>query len=311
MATAVTFPGQGSQFVGMADAWTTHPAGQAVLDEASEALGRSVVDGAREEAALATTSFVQPALLACDVAAFRVLQAEGLGDPVGVAGHSLGEFAALVAAEAIGLAEALELVVVRGEAMQRAGEERPGAMTALLGVGGDDAEALCAEARADAEDGDELVVANRNSPAQSVASGSIPAIERLEALAKERKVRAVRLPVAGAFHSALMEPAVQPVLDTLDQADIRAPKFPVAENVTGELVTDAERLRELVGRQVVSPVAWETGVRSLIAAGASAFIEAGVGDVLTKLMKRIDPSVAAIAVDSADAAREAITALPR
>jgi [acyl-carrier-protein] S-malonyltransferase len=307
MATAVTFPGQGSQFVGMADAWTTHPAGQAVLDEASEALGRSVVDGARDEAALATTSFVQPALLACDVAAFRVLQAEGLGAPVGVAGHSLGEFAALVAAEAIGLAEALELVVVRGEAMQRAGEERPGAMTALLGVGGDDAEALCAEARADAEDGDELVVANRNSPAQSVASGSIPAIERLEALAKERKVRAVRLPVAGAFHSALMEPAVQPVLDTLDQADIRAPKFPVAENVTGELVTDAERL----GRQVVSPVAWETGVRSLIAAGASAFIEAGVGDVLTKLMKRIDPSVAAIAVDSADAAREAITALPR
>jgi [acyl-carrier-protein] S-malonyltransferase len=305
MATAVTFPGQGSQFVGMADAWTTHPAGEAVLDEASDALGRSVVEGSRDEAALATTSFVQPALLACDVAAFRVLQAEGLGDPVGVAGHSLGEFAALVAADAIGLAQALELVVVRGEAMQRAGEQRPGAMTALLGVGGDDAQALCAEA----QDGDELVVANRNSPAQSVASGSVGAIERLEALAKERKVRAVRLPVAGAFHSALMEPAVQPVLDVLDRIQIRAPTFAVAENVTGELVTDPERLRELVGRQVVSPVAWETGVRSLIAAGATTFVEAGVGDVLTKLMKRIDPSVAAIAVGSADAAREAVASL--
>ena len=305
MATAVTFPGQGSQFVGMADAWTTHAAGEAVLDEASDALGRSVVDGARDEAVLATTSFVQPALLACDVAAFRVLQAEGLDDPVGVAGHSLGEFAALVAAEAIGLSQALELVVVRGGAMQRAGEQRPGAMTALLGVGGDDAEALCAEAR----DGDELVVANRNSPAQSVASGSVAAIERLEALAKERKVRAVRLPVAGAFHTALMEPAVQPVLDVLDRIEIRAPTFAVAENVTGELVTDPDRLRALVGRQVVSPVAWEAGVRSLIAAGATTFIAAGVGDVLTKLMKRIDPSVAAIAVDSADAAREAVTAL--
>jgi [acyl-carrier-protein] S-malonyltransferase len=306
MATAVTFPGQGSQFVGMADAWATHPAGEAVLVEASDALGRSVVEGARDEAALATTSFLQPALLACDVAAFRVLQAEGLGEPIGVAGHSLGEFAALVAAEAVGLAQALELVVVRGEAMQRAGEERPGAMTALLGVGGDDAEAFCAEAR----DGDELLVANRNSPAQSVASGSVGAIERLEALVKERKVRAVRLPVAGAFHSALMEPAVRPVLDVLDRIDIRAPKFAVAENVTGELVTDAERLRELVGRQVVSPVAWEAGVRSLIAAGATVFVEAGVGDVLTKLMKRIDPSVAAIAVGSADAAREAVATLP-
>jgi [acyl-carrier-protein] S-malonyltransferase len=302
MATAVTFPGQGSQFVGMADAWTAHPAGAAVLDEASAALGRSIVEGARDEAALATTSFVQPALLACDVAAFRVLQAEGLGDPVGVAGHSLGEFAGLVAASAVDLADALELVVVRGEAMQRAGEERPGAMTALLGLGGDEAEALCAEAR----DGDELVVANRNSPAQSVASGAVAAIERLEALAKERKVRAVRLPVAGAFHSALMEPAVRPVREVLDRIEVRAPAFPVAENVTGELVTDAARLRDLVGRQVVSPVAWEAGVRSLIAAGATAFVEAGVGDVLTKLMKRIDPAVAAVGVGSPDAAREAV-----
>jgi len=299
---AVVFPGQGSQFPGMADTWASHPAGEAVLEEASTALGRSIRDGAHDDAALATTAFVQPALLACGVAAFEVLRAEGLSDVVGVAGHSLGEFAALVASEAIELRDALDLVVVRGEAMQRAAEERPGAMTALLGMGAEDAEALCAEVRGD----DELVVANRNSPAQSVASGAVAAIERLEALAKERKVRAVRLPVAGAFHSALMRPAVQPVLDALERIDVRAPVFPVAENVTGELVTDPARLRELVTRQVVSPVWWEAGVRNLIAAGADAFLEAGVGDVLTKLMKRIDPSVSAVAVGSPEAAAQAI-----
>jgi [acyl-carrier-protein] S-malonyltransferase len=299
MGTAVVFPGQGSQFPGMADPWAAHPAGAAVLDEASEALGRPIQRDANDEAALATTSFVQPALLACDVAAFRVLRAEGLCDVVGVAGHSLGEFAALVAAEAIALPDALELVVTRGEAMQRAGEELPGAMVALLGMGADDAEALCAEVR----DGDELVVANRNSPAQSVASGAVAAIERLEAVAKERRVRAVRLQVAGAFHSALMEPAVRPVLEVLARIEVRTPVFPVAENVTGELVSDADSLRELVGRQVVSPVRWETSVRNLIAAGATVFLEAGVGDVLTKLMKRIDPGVVATAVGDPDVAR--------
>ena len=302
MPTAIVFPGQGSQFAGMADGWAAHPAGVAVLDATSEALGRSIVDGCHDEAALRTTEFVQPALLACDVAAYRVLQASGLTDVIGVAGHSLGEFAALVAADAIVLADALELVRIRGAAMQRAGEERPGAMAALLGAGADDAETLCAEVRGD----DELVVANRNSPAQSVVSGSVPAIERLEAAAKERKVRTVRLSVAGAFHSELMRPAVQPVLEVLDRTDVSDPLLPVAENVTGELVTDAARLRELVGRQVVSPVYWEEGVRNLIGAGADRFIEAGPGDVLTKLMKRIDPDVRAVNVGDAAAAAAAV-----
>jgi [acyl-carrier-protein] S-malonyltransferase len=298
MPTAVLFPGQGSQFLGMADGWASHPAGAAVLDAASNALGRSIADGCRDEEALRTTEFVQPALLACDVAAFRVLQAAGLTDVVGVAGHSLGEFAALVAADAIVLADALELVRVRGAAMQRAGEQRPGAMAALLGVGPSEAETLCDEARA----GDELVVANRNSPAQSVVSGSVAAIERLEVAARQRKVRTMRLHVAGAFHSELMRPAVQAVLDVLDRIAFSDPVVPVAENVTGELVNDAGRLRELVGRQVVSPVRWEDGVRNLIDAGADRFVEAGPGDVLTKLMKRIDPSVAALSVGDAVAA---------
>ena len=302
MAYAVIFPGQGSQFVGMADPWAGHPAGLAVLEEASSALGRSVVEGCHDEGALATTAFVQPALLACDVAAFRVLQAEGLGDVVGVAGHSLGEFAALVAAEAMALTDALELVVVRGVAMQRAGEERPGTMSALLGVGADDAEALCAGVRGD----DVLVVANRNSPAQSVVSGSVPAIERVETAAKERKIRAVRLQVAGAFHSELMRPAVAPVLEVLDRIGVRDPAIPIAENVTGELVTDRARLRELVGMHVVSPVQWETGIRTLAAAGASVFLEAGPGQVLTKLMKRIEPPATATAVSDPQAAQVAL-----
>src|SRR3954452_10415471 len=268
----------------MADGWTSHPAGKVVLDAASEALGRSIVEGCHDEDALKTTDFVQPALLACDVAAFRVLQASGLTDVVGVAGHSVGEFAAMVAADAIVLPDALHLVVIRGAAMQRAGEERPGAMVALLGVDADAAEELCAAAR----DGDDLVVANRNSPVQSVASGSVVAIERLASAAKHAKIRSVRLPVAGAFHSELMRPAVQPVLDVLAHVGVSDPVFPIAENVTGELV----------GRQVVSPVRWQDGVRALAAAGATRFVEAGPGDVLTKLLKRIDPALAGVAVGS-------------
>jgi [acyl-carrier-protein] S-malonyltransferase len=286
----------------MADPWAEHPAGAAVLAEASSIVGTDLVAGCHDEGALGTTSFVQPALLACDVAAFRVLQAEGLTDPVGVAGHSLGEFAALVSAGAVLLADALDLVVVRGAAMQRAGEEQPGAMSALLGVGAADAEALCADARGE----DVLVVANRNSPAQSVVSGSVVAIERLEAIAKERKIRVVRLNVAGAFHSELMRPAVQPVLDVLDRIEIRNPAFPIAENVTGELVTDAARLRGLLAQQVVSPVLWEDGIRNLAAGGADRFLEAGPGEVLTRLMKRISPDVVATAVGDPDATRAAL-----
>ncbi|MGI8616275.1 MAG: ACP S-malonyltransferase [Actinomycetota bacterium] len=283
-AVAVLFPGQGSQYPEMADPWTGHPAGKAILDEASTSMGRDVVAGCHDPSALATTEFVQPALLACDVAAFRVLEAEGASF-VGVAGHSLGEFAALVAADVVPLGDALDLVVVRGAAMQRAGEERPGTMTALLGVGAEDAAALCDEVR----DDDVLVVANENSSAQSVISGSVSAIERAEELAKERKVRAIRLPVAGAFHSPLMEPARVAIDERIEGITFSAPRFPIAENVAGALVSDPEELRSLLKRHVVSPVKWASSVRALTDAGATSFLEAGPGDVLTKLMKRIVP----------------------
>jgi [acyl-carrier-protein] S-malonyltransferase len=290
---AVVFPGQGSQEPGMADPWTEHPAGRAALEEASDAMGEDVVAGCQDDARLATTDFVQPALLACDVAAFRVLVGRGV-PIVGVAGHSLGEFAALVAADVLTLPEALAVVVARGRAMQRAGEQRPGTMTALLGVDGERAATLCEEARGD----DVLVVANENSPAQSVISGSVPAIERAEALAAGRRVRAVRLNVAGAFHSPLMEPAVAPILEALDRIPVREPRLAVAENVAGAIVADGATLRELVGRQVISPVRWVGCATALANAGVTTFVEAGPGDVLTKLAKRVVPGARALTVGS-------------
>jgi [acyl-carrier-protein] S-malonyltransferase len=295
----VVFPGQGSQFEGMADGWTAHPSGREVLDHASETLGRDVVAGCREADALRSTDFVQPALVACGLAALAVVEAEAPDPPAGAAGHSLGEFAALVAAGVLTLEEALDVVIVRGEAMHRAGRERPGTMAALLGIGEADAQAMVEEVR----DGDVLVVANLNSPVQVVVSGSIAAIDRLEALAKQRRVRAVRLSVAGAFHSDLMAPAAPAIDERLEPVTFRAPRFPVAENVTGTLVEDPNELKALLKRHVLSPVRWEACVRALAATGASTVLETGPGDVLTKLQKRIDPAIRAFAVGDPDEAR--------
>jgi [acyl-carrier-protein] S-malonyltransferase len=297
MDAAVVFPGQGSQFAGMADPWLAHEAGRSVLERAAAAIGRDVAEASRDAEALATTEFVQPALLACDVAAFRVLEAGGAAFS-GTAGHSLGEFAALVAAGVLELEDALRIVAVRGREMQRAGEERPGTMTALVGLGTADAATLCDEARGD----DVLVVANENSPQQVVISGSVAAIERAEALASERRVRAMRLNVAGAFHSPLMEPAVGPLAAAIDEAWFAAPRFPVASNVTGTIVTDPDELRDLCKRHVVSAVRWEACAQALAGAGADTFVEAGPGEVLTRLAKRVVPGARAVAVGYPDAA---------
>jgi [acyl-carrier-protein] S-malonyltransferase len=199
-----------------------------------------------------------------------------------------------VAAGVLDLPSALEIVTVRGREMQAAGEARPGTMTALLGAGAEDAARLCDEARG----GDVLIVANENSPQQVVVSGSVPAIERAEALAAGRRIRAVRLKVAGAFHSPLMEPALVPLAAAIDAATFAPPRFPVAANVTGELVADAEELRSLLKRHVVSPVRWERCTHSLRVLGVGAFVEAGPGDVLTKLAKRAAPGARAMAAGS-------------
>ncbi len=294
---AVVFPGQGSHFAGMADAWTAHPASAAVLAEASESMGLDLAAACHDEERLASTEFVQPALLACDIAAFKVMEAHDIL-VAGAAGHSLGEFAALVASGAMTLADALDVVVIRGRAMRLAGEERPGTMAALIGLDAEQAAVLCDDARGD----DVLVVANENSPAQVVVSGSVSAVERLQALARDRQVRAVRLNVAGAFHSPLMEPAVAPIVERLASIAFASPRFPIAENVVGTLVEDPEELRTLLGRQVVSPVRWVGCAHALFATGATTFLEAGPGDVLTKLAKRVVPGAYALAIGSPDAA---------
>jgi [acyl-carrier-protein] S-malonyltransferase len=303
MSVAVLFPGQGSQFAGMADAWATHHAGRAVLEHASEALGRDVVAGSRDEAALATTEFVQPALLACDVAAFRVLEAEGV-QAGAAAGHSLGEFAALVAAGVLELAAALRAVLVRGRAMRAAGDSFPGTMTALVGAGPVDAAAIAEAVRGD----DVLTVANENASNQTVLSGSTEAIERAEAEARSRGVRAIRLNVAGAFHSELMRPAVEPIAAVLATTTFAPARFPVAANVTAELTADGEAFRGLLARHVVSPVRWQASMRALAEAGFDTFVEAGPGQVLSRIARRDLPGVRAVAVGSpADAAELAQT----
>jgi [acyl-carrier-protein] S-malonyltransferase len=303
-AIAALFPGQGSQFAGMADPWTAHPAGRSVLDEASSVMGRDVVAGCHDEASLATTEFVQPALLACDVAAFRVL--EGHGVPVGAAaGHSLGEFAALVAAGVLDLPSALRAVVVRGRAMQEASQARPGTMTALIGAGAEDAAAICDAARGD----DVLVVANENASNQTVLSGSPAAIERAEAAAKASGVRAIRLNVAGAFHSELMRPAVAPIADVVAGLSFSPARFPVVANVTAELLTNGEAFRELLARHVVSPVRWERSMRALAEAGFDPLVEAGPGQVLAKIVRRDLPGVRAVAIGSPEDAASLASSL--
>jgi [acyl-carrier-protein] S-malonyltransferase len=295
---AALFPGQGSQFLGMADPWAADPTGRAVLDEASGVMDQDVVAGCSDEGALATTEFVQPALLACDVAAFRVLEATGVN--VGAAaGHSLGEFAALVAAGVLDLSSALRVVLARGRAMQEASDAQPGTMTALIGAGTDDAAAIRDAARGD----DVLAVANENASNQTVLSGSPVAIERGEAEAKARGVRAIRLNVAGAFHSELMRPAVAPIDAALAAATFSTARFPIAANTTGELTTDGDAFRDLLTRHVVSPVRWERCMRALAAAGFDTFVEAGPGQVLAKIVRRDLPGVRAVALGSPDDVR--------
>lgn len=293
MTVAILFPGQGSQYPGMADPWLEHPAGRQVLAEASDAIDRDVAEGCRDDAALATTVFVQPALLACDVAAFRVLEAEGVASGA-AAGHSLGEFAALVAAGALDLRAALEAVRVRGAAMQAASEGMPGRMTALIGLTAEAAAEVTRAARGE----DVLAVANENAPNQFVLSGSPAAMARVEDLARERGARVIPLKVAGAFHSPLMEPAVDPIRDVLIRTEIHAPRIPVAANVTGELETDPDVIRELLARHVVSPVRWDRSTRMLAQRGFDAFVEAGPGQVLSKLARRSLPEVRSVAVGS-------------
>lgn len=294
------FPGQGSQYPGMADPWLEHPAGKDILDRTSEALGWDVVERSRDPEALNHTETVQLGVLACDLAAFAVLQAEGVPCHA-AAGHSLGEYAALVASGAMDLEAGLATVMARAEAMGQAGREQPGTMTAILGMSVEDAREVCEVAGR----GDILAVANENAPKQIVLSGSVAAVERAEALARDRGAKALRLQVAGAFHSPLMRPALQLVRDAVSKVDFRTPGFVIVPNVSAKPTTQSLVLRDLLSRHLVSPVKWDASMRAMGDLGITFFIEAGPGDVLAKLARRAVPGATVRPVGSPADARAA------
>ncbi|MDQ1438131.1 MAG: [acyl-carrier-protein] S-malonyltransferase [Acidimicrobiaceae bacterium] len=286
MAVGLLFPGQGSQFVGMVDAWAEHPSAKAVIDEANEVFGTDLVELGRDAEALKRTDVVQPVTLVCELAAYRVLAESGV-EAAGAAGHSLGEFAALAAAGVITPADAMAIVRIRSSAMQEASDSGNGAMTAIVGMSPEDAAAIVEESA----QGDVLLVANFNSPVQTVLSGAEAAVGRAEELARARSARAIRLPLPGAFHSPLMEPARQRVEAAIGDVAFKPPAFPVIPNATGRPTTDAGELRDALLRHLVSPVHWITTMDAMMSLGVERLVEAGPGDVLTKLAKRCVPGV--------------------
>lgn len=308
--TAFVFPGQGSQFVGMgkdlADAFAI---ARATFGEADETLGFALSAMCFEgpEDVLRDTINQQPALLATSVAVWRVLAGQGTQPGAAfVAGHSLGEYSALVAAGALDFAAALRLVRERGRVMKEAGIAHPGAMTAIIGM--DDAvlEEVCRLASAQ-QGGLGVVCANYNSPGQVVISGETAAVDAAIALAKERGARrAIPLPVSIASHSPLMQAAAEQYAQAVAAAAVRAPQVPVIANVSARPLASAAEIREEMLRQLTSPVRWTASVQYMIAQGVTSFIEVGPKDVLSGLIKRIDGSVAASSVgDAAGVARVA------
>ena len=295
MKFAFVFPGQGSQSVGMMQGWGERAEVRATFAEASDALGQDlwalVTDGPAD--LLNQTVNTQPAMLAADVAAWRVWQAAGGATPTLLAGHSLGEYAALVAAGALDFADAIRLVRFRAEAMQAAVPEGVGAMAAILGLDDDGVRAVCADAAA----GQVVEAVNLNSPGQVVIAGNKAAVERAMVLAKEKGAkRALPLPVSVPSHSSLMLPAAERLLAHLQSVTINPPSIPVLHNTDVQSHAEPDAIRTALARQLHTPVRWVETVQALQRAGVERVIECGPGKVLAGLTKRIDDSLPALAL---------------
>ena len=288
---AILFPGQGAQHLGMGlDLCAAEPAAQEVFDRAADTLGfdlREPLSG-EDQAAVDRTDVCQPAILVTSLAAIQAMTARGHLDESRVcaaAGLSLGEYSALTWAGALALEDAVRLVRTRGEAMQRASEERPSGMLSLVGATPETAAALCDQAR---EDG-VLVVANILAPKQVAIAGTSDALERASGLAREHRVRkAVPLSVAGAFHSPCMESAAAALSEALDATTIETPRVPVVMNVTAEPTTDPDVIREQLRRQITSPVLWEASMLALFDAGMRHVLEPAPQRQLTNMLRRYE-----------------------
>ena len=298
---AFVFPGQGSQAVGMLDGWGDHPAVAQTLQEASDALGedvgRLIHEGPKE--ALALTTNTQPVMLVAGVAAWRVWRAEGGALPAAVAGHSLGEYSALVASGVLTLAQAAPLVRLRAAAMQEAVPVGTGAMAAILGLDAAKVIAGCAEVTAAmGHNGTEVVEAvNFNDPAQTVIAGSKAAVEKAcEALKAAGAKRALPLPVSAPFHSSLMKPAAEKLRAALAATPLAAPQIPVLNNIDVAVQQDADAIRDALYRQAFGPVRWVECVQALKARGITHIVECGPGKVLMGLTKRIDAELTGAAL---------------
>jgi [acyl-carrier-protein] S-malonyltransferase len=295
---AFLFPGQASQYSGMGkDLAQNFPESAGVFEQADAALGFSVSQLCFEgsEEALKLTENTQPAILTVSVAAFRALEKRGIV-PDFVAGHSLGEYSALVSAGGLEFPAAVKLVRARGKYMQEAVPAGAGAMAAILGMGPSDVADICRKAA----DGDVVSPANLNSPEQTVISGTAAAVKRAVEIASQNGAkRAVILPVSAPFHCALMMPAQNCLEVDLKAARFNSLKFPLITNVDAEAVTSGDEAREALIRQVTAPVRWLDSVKEMIEAGADVFVEVGPGKVLSGLLRQIDRSVRCFNVEDA------------
>jgi [acyl-carrier-protein] S-malonyltransferase len=293
---SIYFPGQGSQYIGMGkDLCEQFPEAKKYFDEADAALGFSLskicFEGPEEE--LKQTKNTQPAIFLHSVAVWNLMKPS---DEAMVAGHSLGEYSALVAAGAISFTDAIKLVRLRGELMQKAGEENPGTMAAIVGLDPQ----VVSEVTKTASEAGVVQPANFNSPGQIVISGSVAGVRKAMELAKERGAKLVKeLVVSGAFHSPLMQSAKDKLKEALDKTVINDAKVPVFANVTASPVQNADEIRRLLFEQVTSPVRWEESVANMAAAGATKFVEVGPGKVLQGLVKRIAATAEIAGVDKA------------
>jgi [acyl-carrier-protein] S-malonyltransferase len=298
---AFVFPGQGSQAVGMLDAWGDHPAVVETLREASDALDEDVARLIREgpKEALGLTTNTQPVMLVAGVAAWRAWLAEGGAKPMAVAGHSLGEYSALVASGVLTLSQAVPLVRFRAQAMQQAVPVGAGAMAAVLGMDTEKVKAGCAEVTVGFGPGSAEVVeaVNFNDPMQTVIAGTKAAVEKAcEVLKSQGAKRALPLPVSAPFHSSLMRPAAEALRQRLASVSLAAPQIPVLNNIDVAVETDADRIRDALVRQAAGPVRWVESVLALKGRGVEVIVECGPGRVLAGMAKRIAPELVAASV---------------